>query len=90
MLSMRFSAESNRKGIGVNMNASVETLLTGNEVAKTLRLPKSTIYDHARSGILPSVRIGRAVRFRPEDITEFVRNGGQSLAGGWRKEAENE
>jgi len=40
--------------------------LTAEEVAELLRLPVSTIYDLARTGRLPHLRIGRALRFQPE------------------------
>ena len=62
-------------------------LITGSEVAETLGIPLTTVYDHARSGLLPSIRIGRAVRFRPEAIKNFVERGGQPLPGGWRQES---
>jgi excisionase family DNA binding protein len=38
-------------------------LLTPTEVAELLCLPASTVYELARSGRLPCLRIGRAVRF---------------------------
>ena len=38
-------------------------LLTADEVAELLRLPVSTIYDLARTGRLPHLKIGRALRF---------------------------
>jgi excisionase family DNA binding protein len=37
-------------------------LLTADEVAELLRLPVSTIYDLARTGRLPHLKIGRALR----------------------------
>lgn len=37
--------------------------LTAAEVGKILTLPRKTVWDHARSGKLPSVRIGRLYRF---------------------------
>ena len=36
-------------------------LLTADEVAELLRLPVSTIYDLARTGRLPHLKIGRAL-----------------------------
>jgi excisionase family DNA binding protein len=38
-------------------------LLTADDVAGLLRVPKSTVYELARTGRLPCLRIGRAVRF---------------------------
>ena len=43
-------------------------LLTAEEVADLLRLPVSTIYDLARTGRLPHLRIGRALRFSQSDL----------------------
>ena len=47
-------------------------LLTAHEVADLLRLPVSTIYDLARNGRLPHLRIGRALRFSREDLEEHL------------------
>jgi len=43
-------------------------LLTADEVAELLRLPVSTIYDLARTGRLPRLKIGRALRFSRSDL----------------------
>jgi excisionase family DNA binding protein len=43
-------------------------LLTADEVAELLRLPVSTIYDLARTGRLPHMKIGRALRFSRSDL----------------------
>lgn len=43
-------------------------LLTADEVAELLRLPVSTVYDLARTGRLPHLRIGRALRFSQSDL----------------------
>jgi excisionase family DNA binding protein len=43
-------------------------LLTADEVAELLRLPTSTVYDLARTGRLPHLRIGRALRFSRQDL----------------------
>jgi excisionase family DNA binding protein len=43
-------------------------LLTADEVAELLRLPVSTIYDLARTGRLPHLKIGRALRFSRCDL----------------------
>ena len=61
-------------------------LLKGEVVAEMLSLPVTTVYEHARTGLIPCVRIGRAVRFRKQDLEAFIEGGGQSLPGGWRQE----
>ena len=43
-------------------------LLTAVDVSELLRLPVSTVYELARSGRLPCLRIGRAVRFSRDDL----------------------
>ncbi len=47
-------------------------LLTAEEVADLLRLPVSTVYDLARTGRLPHLRIGRALRFSQHDLEEHL------------------
>jgi len=49
-------------------------LLKAEEVAKFLRLSKSGAYHLMRTGVIPVVRIGKAVRVREEDIDNFVLN----------------
>ncbi|MBA2671626.1 MAG: helix-turn-helix domain-containing protein [Gemmatimonadetes bacterium] len=48
---------------------------------------RESIYRMCREGILPHVRLGRKVKFAPEQIEDYLRAGGQALPGGWRKEA---
>jgi excisionase family DNA binding protein len=38
---------------------TAEDVMTAEEVAALLRIPRSTIEDRARRGILPSTKIGR-------------------------------
>lgn len=57
------------------MNA-VRPLITADDVAIRLGVPKSWVYDKARSGHLPSVDLGRYVRFDEDAIEEFIKNGG--------------
>jgi excisionase family DNA binding protein len=55
-------------------NAIIERqLLTADEVAVMLRVPKSLVYALARRGELPAIHIGeRYVRFRAEAIEEWT------------------
>ena len=41
-----------------------EALLNAGELARVLSLPKSCVYEKARSGEFPSVRVGKHLRFR--------------------------
>ena len=52
---------------------------TADDVAELCNLPRATVYEYARRGILPgSVRIGRAVRFRMNEIEKWLESGGES------------
>lgn len=43
-------------------------LLTAAEVASALSVSRARVYDLARTGMIPSVRLGRSVRFGVADI----------------------
>jgi excisionase family DNA binding protein len=51
-------------------NPSNGNLLTADEVAIILRVPKSWVYAHLSD--LPTIRLGRYVRFKRSDIDEFL------------------
>lgn len=48
-------------------------ILTVQEVAKFLRVPKSTVYKLARLNQLPASKIGKHWRFLRRDIQEWMR-----------------
>ncbi len=47
-------------------------LLRAEEVASIIDVSKSFVYLMIRTGQLPAVRFGAAVRVRPEDLDEFI------------------
>lgn len=47
-------------------------LLTADEVAERLQLPKSWVYRSAREGRMPHVQLGRYIRFAEEDVDAWV------------------
>jgi excisionase family DNA binding protein len=49
-------------------------LLNAAEAARRLRLSVPHVYTLAAAGTLPSVKLGRAVRFRPADVDRFIRD----------------
>jgi excisionase family DNA binding protein len=49
-----------------------EPLLRPEAVARLLACSPKTVYGWAASGRLPSVRLGRLVRFRAQDIRRFI------------------
>lgn len=56
-----------------------DRLLMAEDVADRLNVPVSWVYAAARRGQFPSVKNGRYVRFRPEDVETWIRNGGQGV-----------
>lgn len=50
----------------------MEPLMTVREAAQVLGLKPWTVGEWARVGKLPCVKLGRAVRFKPEAIREFI------------------
>jgi excisionase family DNA binding protein len=47
-------------------------VLTAKEVGELLRLPKSTVYELARRGVLPAHRVGRAWRFVRQEVEQWL------------------
>ena len=48
------------------------TLLTADEVAKLLGVPKSWVYEQSREGRIPTVTLGRYRRYRREAIEAWI------------------
>lgn len=46
----------------------LEDVMTAAELAESLRLPRSTIEDYARRGVLPSIKLGRHRRFVQSEV----------------------
>ena len=57
-------------------------LVTAYDVSKILSVPRLRIYDLARTGQIPSVRIGRTIRFDPERIKAWIAAGGTAATDG--------
>jgi excisionase family DNA binding protein len=49
-----------------------EPLLRPEAVARLLACSPKTVYAWAASGVIPSVRLGRLVRFRSVDVWRFI------------------
>ena len=56
-----------------NANGHSPTLLSAAQAAKLWDIPKTWISEAARRGEIPTVRLGHYVRFKPEDLEEFIR-----------------
>ncbi len=64
------------------------SLLTVDEVAQKLRLPRAGVYALIRECRLPGiVHVGRLIRIREADLLHWIENGGAALPGGWKREA---
>ncbi len=48
--------------------ALLEPLLTANDLAEMFRCVPATIRNYARDGVIPSIRLGGSIRFRPCDV----------------------
>ena len=42
------------------------------EVARCLGMSRSNVYHMATVGSLPSIKFGKAVRFDPKDVEQFI------------------
>lgn len=50
-----------------------EPLLDAEQTAVLLGIPRSSVYDYARRGELPHVRVGRHVKFIRRDLEQVLR-----------------
>jgi excisionase family DNA binding protein len=48
------------------------SLLTADQVARILGVPRSWVYEQSRNGRIPTVTLGRYRRYRPESIAAWV------------------
>ncbi len=60
-------------------------LLTISEAASVLRVSERRAYQLVRDGLLPGVHLGRQLRVEENALHQWVREGGQAFAGGWRR-----
>ena len=48
-------------------------LLTPKELSETLQVGKTTVYQWVHYGFVPYIKIGSAIRFRENDVEEWLR-----------------
>ena len=53
-------------------NLRINTLLNAEQVAEILNLSRSKTYHLMQLGEIPTVRIGKSRRVRPEDLIEYI------------------
>lgn len=58
--------------------------LTLEEVAKVLRVAKSTMYRIVSQRQIPFFKIGRHIRFDPKDILEYLKKSRTTSRDEWR------
>jgi excisionase family DNA binding protein len=52
--------------------AAYQTALTAEDIAKLFQVEKDSIYKKARTGDIPSFRIGTSVRFDPKQLADWL------------------
>ena len=63
----------------------IPKLLTIDEVAGILNVKVARAYELARTGLLPTVKLGRQVRIEERRLIAWIEAGGAALPGGWKK-----
>jgi excisionase family DNA binding protein len=58
-----------------------ERLLRAPEVAEILGVSQARVYELARQRIVPSIRLGRQIRFDPDALRRWMDDGGQRWPG---------
>ena len=64
----------------------MKRLLTATDVAERLGVTEDAVYRLTRLKVLPSVRVGRLIRFDEQTLEAWIEMGGQAWDGGWRKD----
>jgi len=57
---------------------SARKLIDVQEMARILNVPVSWLYERTRVGTIPCVRIGKYVRFDPQEVLTFFRGQAKS------------
>jgi excisionase family DNA binding protein len=61
-----------------------ERLLTAQQVAVFLQVPKARVYELAREGLIPTVHLGRQLRVSASALDDWIADGGQPLGNVYR------
>lgn len=70
------------------MQAKTGAVLTVDELAEYLKIPKSTLYKLAQEGKIPGQKVGRHWRFRKETVDRWLdqtKDRGRGVGKGGRK-----
>jgi excisionase family DNA binding protein len=63
----------------VNVPSTFPKLLKVPDVAEQLDVSTDRLYDLVRRNLLPHVKMGRAVRFEPSALENWISSGGRAL-----------
>ena len=58
--------------MGMNVDGVCNLLLTPRETAEVLRISERTLWGLTASGQIPSLRIGRSVRYDINDLRDWI------------------
>jgi len=47
-------------------------LIDAREAARLLRLSERTLHSHTKNGLIPAVRLGRLVRYSPDQLRAWI------------------
>ena len=53
---------------------TAQALWTARQVANYIQVHEQTVWEWARDGVIPCIRIGRKYRFREEEIERWLQN----------------
>ena len=67
------ASQRNAKGSGIAATSS--SLIDANAVGALLNVPASWVLAEARGGRIPHIRLGRYVRFDPDEVLAWARGG---------------
>ena len=62
-------------GVNMEKNQNLRELVTMQEMAERLKVPKSWLYRRTMSkgeGAIPRVQVGRYIRFHPETVLQWL------------------
>jgi excisionase family DNA binding protein len=59
-----------------NRNGHDSPLLTPEQLAEKLSVPRSWVYEQSRQGNIPTHRLGKYLRFNLAEVMSHKRNGG--------------
>jgi excisionase family DNA binding protein len=69
----RSNVASGRRDPSAEVDVVAGALLTAEQVAQLLGVPRTWVYEQSRSGRIPTVTLGRYRRYRREAIEAWVR-----------------